>query len=181
MGLFSNISAANPYGTGANWFSTTDADTDIPGYSTTPDDEKDWTLGLNEGQVYLKFNGVEVWRDEYDAISHYTAGTVMWKQPNGGQLYGHRLLSVEETAPATTYAYGTDLAARTLDVRDFGLKRISTTGSISTGSTTLTVDSLGTQFAIGDPIMLTTTKVRGDSIAVGGYLPATASPRQRIQ
>lgn len=143
----------------------------VPSGINTADTDGDlYTFGVEGFDVYVKWNGVEQWRETQ--IFSISAGRIGLRCHPSFTTYGFR--SVEATFKHSVALYSSP-AERLLDVRDFGLSSITTTGSMTAASTTLTVAS-NPGFAIGDPIIV---EIGGESGAgavgtrgVGGQWPA---------
>jgi hypothetical protein len=128
-----------------------------------------YVFGVSGFDVYVKWNGVEQWREKQ--LFAFKPGKVGLRT-GADAGYGFRSCSVEFKASA---ALNSTPEFNILDVRDFGVKALATTGSMTAASTTLTVAS-NPGFAIGDPIIV---EIGGESgvgargtRGVGGQWPA---------
>ncbi len=140
----------------------------FPGYVSTPALSRLWTFGVSGFDFYIKLSGVEVARIQQPY--HALTGKVAIRGAVGD--YGITNFTVTALTPATIYS---DPPNAVFDPRDFGLKELHTTGSISASSAALTVAS-ATGFAIGDQIIVeiggeSGTGARGTK-GVGGTVPA---------
>lgn len=107
-----------------------------------------WTFGVSGFEVYVKWNGVEQWRGKQ--IYHHVPGRVGLRCDTAASGDGFRSVSVEHKITGALFSSPIESL---IDVRDFGLKTLTATGSMSAGSTTLTLTS-NPGFAIGDPIIV---------------------------
>src|SRR5690606_29883803 len=124
-------------------------------------------FGCEGFEIYLKINDVEVLR--IMDFHHVVSGKVGVKPSS---TYGFRTCAVDFKTNVTLFS---DLDNDIYDLRDFGLKEVQTTGSISASSTTLAVAS-ATNIAVGDYLLV---EIDGESGAgargtagVGGTWPA---------
>jgi hypothetical protein len=130
----------------------------------------EYTFGVSGVDVYVKWNGVEQWREKQ--IFCLKPGKIGLRCDPAGGTYGYR--DVSATFAVST-AINSSPEFSILDVRDFGLKTLATTGDMTAGTSTLLLDS-NPGFVIGDPIII---EVGGESgggargtRGVGGQWPA---------
>jgi hypothetical protein len=141
----------------------------LSGLNTSDTDGDLYVFGVSGFDVYVEWNGVEQWREQQIFV-HKPGAVGLRTGADAG--YGFRSCSVEFKASAALYSTPEfDI----LDVRDFGVKALATTGSMTAASTTLTVAS-NPGFAIGDPVIV---EIGGESgggargtRGVGGQWPA---------
>ncbi len=154
-------------GEGTSFLGTSWTLTDLAGYVDTPANRL-WTFGVEGFDFYAKINGVEVLR--YAQPYHVLSGKVAVRShptPDFG-LTNFTVTGISETALFS------DPDNAVYDTRDFGIKEVQTTGSITGGAFALTVAS-PTDFAIGDEIIVeiggeSGLGVRGTK-GVGGNFP----------
>lgn len=160
-----------PSGTYYPLYSNTDLVHTIPGnaYNITNTTGATFTFGVSGFDIYAKFNGVQfVTFQDYRQMS---SGAVALKA-NAGSGYGFRNITVSQTTQVplfSAYAQGQ------LDLRDFGLRSIQTTGTIAAASTSLTL-AAAQNFRVNDFIIVeiggeTGAGLRGTT-GVGGVWPA---------
>lgn len=138
------------------------------GLNTSSTASDTYTFGVSGVDVYVKWNGVEQWREKQ--IFQNKPGRVALKCV-GASTYGFRSVSVSFSQSAAIYSTPEfDI----LDVRDFGLKQLTAVGSMTAASTTLTLTS-NPGFAIGDKIIVATGGESGGGLygsrGVGGQWP----------
>jgi hypothetical protein len=130
----------------------------------------EWTFGVSGFEVYVKWNGVEQWRGKQ--IYHHTAGRVGLRTFATGTTHGFRSVSATFKPSGTLFSSPLE---NIIDVRDFGLKTLTATGSMSAASTTLTLTS-NPGFEIGDSIIVVIGGEAGlgepGTRGVGGQWPA---------
>ena len=141
----------------------------VAGYSKTDTAGDTFTFGCAGWECYAEFNGVEFWRSEPDIRWPMSAGAVALSNVPG---YGFRDTSVHWLPLTPIYSNPT---VALYDMRDFGIKSVETTGSITSGSDELTVaDASG--FAVGDDIIVECGTEAGAcalaTVGVGGTWPA---------
>ena len=141
----------------------------ISGFNGSDTDGDTYVFGAEGFEVYLKWNGTDQFREKQ--IFHHKPGRVGFRHEIDTPFSGLR--SCTATFKASVPLYSTPEFS-ILDVRDFGVLPISTTGSMTGGSTTLTVAS-NPGFTIGDPVIV---EIGGESGAgargtrgVGGQWP----------
>jgi hypothetical protein len=127
-----------------------------------------YVFGVSGFDVYVKWNGTEQWREKQ--LFAFKPGKVGLRT-GADAGYGFRSCSVEFKQSAALWS---SPEFNILNVRDFGVLPLATTGSMTAASTTLTVAS-NPGFAIGDPIIV---EIGGESGAgargtrgVGGQWP----------
>lgn len=129
-----------------------------------------WTFGCSGFEVYVKWNGVEQWRGKQ--LYHHVPGRVGIRCDTSSSGDGFRSISVEHKLAG---ALRSSPVESLIDVRDFGLKALSATGSMTAGSPTLTLTS-NPGFAIGDPIIVVIGGEAGLGVpgtrGVGGEWPS---------
>jgi hypothetical protein len=144
---------------------------DIPGWSATPAAGHLYTFGLSGWEYYVNIDigagPVELAR----GIQPFHGRTGKIGLRTLSPAYGVDTFIVTALAPVSLYS---DPEEYIYDPRDFGCKELSTTGSISASSTSLTVAS-ATGFEIGDPIIVEVGGEAGlglvGSSGVGGQWP----------
>lgn len=139
----------------------------IPGYSQSNNSGHYWTIGVSGFDLYLKYNDVEYWRTKQ--FYHLEAGNIaIAAQPN----YGFRTISATFRASVALFS---NLGSKLYDFRDFGMKTLTAVGSMTAGSSTLTLTS-NPGFAIGDRVCIATGGEAGGGIpgerGVGGQWPS---------
>ena len=139
------------------------------GLNTSDTDGDLYVFGVSGFDVYVNWNGVEQWREKQ--IFCIDPGRVGLRCHPSYTTYGFRSVSVDFKSSA---ALASSPEQRILDVRDFGVRALATTGSMTASSTTLTVAS-NPGFVIGDPIIV---EIGGESgagvpgtLGVGGQWP----------
>jgi hypothetical protein len=139
------------------------------GWNGSDTDGDEWTFGVSGFDVYVKWNGVEQWREKQ--IYCHKPGKVGLRTENESGAFGFRSVTVNFLASAALYSTPEfDI----LDVRDFGMKSLAAVGSMTAASTTLTLTS-NPGFAIGDKIIVETGGESGGGLygsrGVGGQWP----------
>ncbi len=152
-------------------FSGVPAPADIPGYSSTDTAGDTFTFGCSGWEVYAKFNGVEFWRSDPDIRVPMNRGKVAL-QGNGSA--GFRDIVVDWQAESAVYS---NPATAYYDMRDFGFRSVSDTGSINIGTdaTKLTVAN-PSRWSVGDRIIIPVGYEAGagavNTVGVGSVWPA---------
>lgn len=144
-GLTEGVAEPKSNGTFTLLYATSNLAGVAAGYSVTDTAGDTFTFGVSGFDIYVKFNGTEFAR--FKTIKHWQSGKVGFQSANG---YGHRDISVDFKSEAALYSY---LPNSLIDLRDFGLKSLSATGTIPSSSQTLTLVS-NPGFAIGDKIII---------------------------
>jgi hypothetical protein len=139
--------------------------TTYPGYIRANAAGRSYTFGVSGFDLYIKLNGVEVFRGKQ--WMHLKAGKVIIQQEAG---YGVTDFVVTSLTDATLFS---DLINEIYDPRDWGLKSTLTTGSMTSGSPTLTVAS-SAGFAVGDRIIV---EIGAESIGTAGVAARGAGNR----
>lgn len=149
-------------------FSTYDLSSYVTGWNTSSTDGDEFEFSLIGSTLTIKWNSQTI----------YTTDTIFFHMAPGTVLYATdgtdgAVRDTEITFKASTATY-TDYDNRVLDFRDWGWKQLSTTGSMSAGSTALTVAS-ASGFAIGDRVLVATGGETGagarGTVGVGGTWP----------
>ena len=126
-----------------------------------------YVFGVSGFDIYVKQNGTEIVR--FKSIHHCQSGQVCCKEPLGQTRAAG---TVTWKYPATLYS---DVYGKVYDIRDFGAKSTTTTGSISASSTTLAVAS-ASHLAVGDWVIVEIGTESGAGArgtkGVGGTWPA---------
>src|SRR5207244_2449306 len=130
----------------------------VPGYDRMNTQGAYFTFGVHGFDIYAKFNGVEFAR--FQDYRHMASGRVALQANNS---YGFRDITVRHFASQPLYS---NYVQHVLDLRDFDLRDVQTTGSISQDSTRLTVQQ-GVNFKVGDYVIVETDSVPGTR-GVGG-------------
>ena len=138
----------------------------VPGYNSLDTGTDVFTFGASGFDIYLKYNGVELVRlTEY---RHMATGFVALQANNN---YGFRNVSVHRLAPKPLFSIP---EAGLIDIRDYGFRDISTTGSIEAGANILRIPQ-DKNFRVGDRIIVEVGGEAGGglrgSIGVGGTYP----------
>ena len=145
--------------------STADLSTDS-GFVAADTQGDTWTFGVDGFDVYAKFNGVEFFRTQ--EYRHMAAGQVALQPIN---TFGFRDITLTWLHPKKLRSAP---PAGVIDFRDFGLKGLSCTGSISADSDQLTLNT-NPGFQVGDPIIIATGGEAGagerGTVGVGGNWP----------
>lgn len=142
-----------------------------PGYSRTATGGQVFTFGVSGFDIYAKLNGVEFLRiKDYRNVKSGRAAI----QTNEG--YGFRDVTVRNFRSAQLFS---NLDANLIDLRDFGLNSIATTGSISQNSNRLILPA-DEGFKVGDNVIVAVGGEAGGglygSIGVGGAWPHKSYP-----
>lgn len=128
-------------------------------------------FGVSGFDIYVKQNGAEILR--FKSIHHAVSGSIATKEA----------LNATRSAGTATFfpdaVLHSDIDQAIYDPRDFGLRSLSTTGSISAASTILSVaDASG--FRVGDHIIVEVGAESGAGArgtkGVGGTWPALSYP-----
>jgi hypothetical protein len=133
----------------------------VPGYDLVNTQGAYFTFGVYGFDMYAKFNGVEFARVK--DYRHMAPGRVALQANNG---HGFRDITVRHFASQPLYS---NYAQQGLDLRDFDLRAVQTTGSIVQNSTMLTVQP-GVTFTVGEYVIVETDSVPGTR-GVGGTWP----------
>lgn len=149
----------------------------LPGYSTSATSGHYFTFGTEGVDLYAKFNGVEFFRTKNVFILEPGRVALTARFDGGYGEGGYRQAIVQRRPGTKIYS---DVDSRVLDVRDFGAKIISQTGSMTAGSNIVTVTD-GSAWTVGDPIVVSTGGeadfgtgsggARGGTRGVGGQWP----------
>jgi len=140
------------------------------GYTRTNTDGQTFTFGVSGFDIYVKYNGTECVRfKEYRQMS---SGAVAFKSNTG---FGFRDFTV---TPMTPVALLSDYASHEINMADWGVRALLTTGTIAATSTSLTVAN-PSGFRVGDFIVVeigaeTGAGARG-TIGVGNSWPALSN------
>jgi len=173
----SNFFAGGSGGTFYDFLNTNSPGTDLPGWSTLTTSDT-ITFGCSAFDIYLKFNGVEVFR--YKQRTHMAVGSAgIWNADSNG------VTNVNATTLATASIFSNP-ATFTYDMRDFGFRQLThptsttissptpVTGSI-TGGTNSLVLSASQGFVVGDQVIIQIGAEAGagaqGTIGVGGQWP----------
>ena len=137
-----------------------------PSYNLSDTTNDLFTFGASGFDVYLKYNGVELVRlKEY---RHMEAGLVAVQ---ANREHGFRNIGVRYLPPKTVFSIP---EAGLIDLRDFGLRDIATTGSIEADSNILAIAE-DKQFRVGDRIIVAVGGENGGglrgTVGVGGSYP----------
>lgn len=170
VGLTNSITDANGNPDVSDRFVTISG-LNVPGYDRADTQGDEFTLGVSGFQVYVLYNGVEIWRDKNVGWRHYVQGRAAWYGHNS-TTYGHRTMKAEHLTDATLFS---DVGSKVYDIRDLGAKALQTTGDMAQGSNDLTVAD-PTGFEVGDPIIVEIGGEAGggqvgELDGVGGYWP----------
>lgn len=103
-------------------YSNTDL-VDTIGYKKTATDGDTFTFGVSGFTIYAKYNGVQF--ASFQDYRQMSAGQVGFKSVSGN---GFRSITTTVLTPASLFS---NYSANILDMRDFGLRSIQTTGSIA--------------------------------------------------
>ncbi len=130
-----------------------------------------YTVGVSGFDIYIKINGVEIIRIQ--DFHHCVPGKMAIRSTAG---YTQLAPTFTFNERASLYSIIDDATGSGLfDLRDFGLKSVSTTGSITAGSPTLTVAD-GSNIRVGDYVCVVIGNEAGagarGTIGVGGVWPA---------
>jgi hypothetical protein len=117
----------------------------IPGYNDSNTVGAGFTFGCCGFDVYAKFNGVEFMR--FKDYRHVETGAMAIKANKG---YGFRDVAFKNLPEPLLYS---NIAEKTLDVRDWGARALSTNGSIVAGSSMLTLNG-SNPFKVGDQVIV---------------------------
>src|SRR5262249_49083696 len=126
-----------------------------------------FTFGVSGFDIYVRFNAVEFVR--FKVYRQMNVGAVALKANTG---YGFRAITM--SALANQYLYS-DYANNKLDMRDWGMRSIQTTGTIAAGSSTLML-AAPQNLRVGDFLLVEIGHEAGagarGTIGVGGVWPA---------
>jgi len=149
---------------------TTPATGTISGYSNSSTSGHTWTLGVEGFEIYLKYNGTEFYR--VTSLHVLTPGKMAIGTHPDEATFGVR--TVTATHKTNRTGLYSNIGDKIFDIRDFGMKALTATGSMTAASTTLTLVS-NPGFAIGDQICIATGGEAGGGIpgerGVGGQWP----------
>lgn len=155
---------------GVSLFSTEDLASYVTGWDDADTTGDEFVFSLIANVLTIEWNGYTIYETDELWFAMNT-GTVLFN----GIIAEGGIRDTEITFQANSTTY-TDHDNRILDFRDWGWKSLQTTGSMSAGSTTLTVASAA-GFAIGDPILVECGGEAGagaaGTVGVGGTWPAT--------
>jgi hypothetical protein len=122
--------------------------TSVPGWDPQDTAGKAWTFGVEGFEIYLKFQGLEIWRSTQ--FFHLESGRMALGGHPNARSYGVRDVEAKHLPDKPLYS---DLARKVFDLRDFGMKSLMTTGTISAGADLLHVADAG-GFSVGDRICI---------------------------
>jgi hypothetical protein len=145
------------------------------------------TFGVSGVDLYLKYNGALLNIPALKGAAHrcMQAGKIIFANNPDISDAGFRNISIGYPAKSATCR--SNLTGGVIDLADYGIKALETTGSISAGSNSLTVASAA-GFAVGDQIIVavggetalssiysnTAAAGRRGTIGVGGSWPPSA-------
>lgn len=158
-------------GTYTVFYTNSDLAGTVTGYSKTDTAGDTFTFGVSGWEVFAKFNGTEFWRSDPEIRWPMNRGKVACQGNNG---YGFRDITVDWKTEATIYS---NPATAYYDMRDFGFRSVSDTGSINVGTNAyeLTVAN-PSRWAVGDKIIVSVGGESGagarNTVGVGGTWPA---------
>jgi hypothetical protein len=139
----------------------------VSGYNKNNTTGASFTFGVSGFDIYVRFNAVEFVR--FKEYRQMNVGSVALKANTG---YGFRAITM--SALANQYLYS-DYANNKLDMRDWGMRSIQTTGTIAAGSSTLVL-AASQNLRVGDFIIVEIGSEAGagarGTIGVGGVWPA---------
>lgn len=130
-----------------------------------------FTFGVQGFDIYAKLDGAEFLR--FQDFHHVQVGRIGLKQPNGASF-----------GPITGTHFQdkslfSNLATQTYDARDFGFRSVRAQGSISAGSSTLTLTAAA-DYRVGDWVIVEIGQEAGagrrGTVGVGGVWPSTSYP-----
>jgi hypothetical protein len=133
----------------------------VPGYDRSNTQDAHFTFGIQGFDIYAKLNGVEFAR--FKDYRHMASGRVALQANNG---YGFRDITVRNFASQSLYS---NYVQNVLDLRDFDVRDVQTTGSILKDAKVLTVKK-SLNFKVGDYVIVETDSVPGTK-GVGGTWP----------
>ncbi len=170
IGIVTGLSEASyPGGTLYPLYVNTNLVGTVTGYNRTNTTGAFFTFGVNGFDVYAKFNGTEFCR--FKEYRHMAAGTVALKALTDTN-YGFRDITLHSAVDTPLYS---DYASNQIDMRDWGMRSVQTTGTISASSTSLVVAS-ATNIQVGDFLIVEIGAEAGaglrGTIGVGGVYPA---------
>lgn len=146
--------------------------TGIPGYSISSTAGHTWTVGAEGFEIYLKYNGTEFFRTT--SFHVLTAGIMALALPSDAPTSDYGFRNITAVHKSNRTGLHSNIKSKWFDIRDFGMKTLTTTGSMTAGSPTLTVAS-DPGFAIGDQICIATGGEAGGGVpgarGVGGQWP----------
>lgn len=143
----------------------------VAAYAKSATEGQHFTFGVRGFDVYAKFNGVEFMR--FKEYRHMASGRAAIQAPRG---YSFRDITVRNLADRPLHS---DYKNNVLDMRDFGLRSISTTGSVTAGSSDIALPA-DAGLKVGDYVIVETGKEPGKGLrgsrGVGGVWPAKSYP-----
>jgi hypothetical protein len=143
----------------------------VSGYNRTNTTGASFTFGVSGFDIYVRFNGVEFVR--FKEYRQMNVGAVALKANTG---YGFRAITMSPLANRYLYS---DYANNKLDMRDWGMRSIQTTGTIAAGSSTLVL-AAPQNLKVGDFLLVEIGHEAGaglrGTIGVGGVWPALYYP-----
>jgi hypothetical protein len=168
IGIVTGLDAtAYPGGTYYMLYQNNDLVGTVSGYNKTNTTGASFTFGVSGFDIYVRFNGVEFVR--FKEYRQMNVGAVALKANTG---YGFRAITM--LTLANQYLYS-DYANNKLDMRDWGMRSIQTTGTIAAGSSTLVL-AAPQNLQVGDFIIVEIGNEAGagarGTIGVGGVWPA---------
>ncbi len=166
IGIVTGLNQSSyPGGTYYKLYSNTNLVGSVSGYNKTNTTGAYFTFGVSGVDVYVGFNGTEFCRFK-DYFHLGVAGVVALKAATGN---GFRAITLH---PLSASIFSTSTV---LDMRDFNMRAIQTTGSASAGSSSLVVASAA-GFQVGDWVIVEIGHEVGagarGTIGVGGQWPA---------
>lgn len=139
----------------------------VSGYDRTDTTGDAFTFGVSGFDIYVEFNGVEFCR--FKEYRHMASGDVAIKT----NVAGFRDITHTTLATASLFS---NYASNEIDMRDWWMRSLATTGTISASSTSLAVAD-ATGFLVGDYVIVETGNeddasagTRG-TVGVGGSWP----------
>lgn len=155
-----------PSGTSYPLYKNADLVGTISGYNRTDTTGASFTFGVSGFDIYAKFNGTEFCR--FKDYRQMSAGIVALKANTG---HGFRSITLH---PLATASLSSNYASNELDLSDWNVRALQTTGSIVSGQNTLTVASAA-GFKVGDWVIVEIGAESGagarGTMGVGGTWP----------
>lgn len=168
-----------PGGTYYPFYSNPDLVHTVSGYTTTNTDGQFFTFGVSGFTYYVKFGKTSTSATQILSFQDYRqmSSAVVAMKSSGGGFRGDSSLTPSTALvfnPLNLQSLFSNYASNYLDMRDFELRNITTTGSISASSNCLTVASTA-GFLVGDNVIVEIGTESGSgargTVGVGGTWP----------
>lgn len=138
----------------------------VPGYNPSDTSNDVFTFGASGFDIYLKYNDKELVR--FKEYRHMAAGLIALQ---ANKNHGYRDVGLRHIATAPLFS---NPDSGLIDLRDYGIRDISTAGSMEAGSNVLKI-AQSSNFNVGDRIIVEVGGESGrglrGSVGVGGTYP----------